>query len=182
MHLVSPSDEPRTTPCGSFLISGSVEKKFGIAHASSSPKLSPTLSPTGAPYPRIDGHTFTQVDFRGQPVSGEGSPPLRATQGGPSRPVSTLSMEGIQLQSLSAWGLFTEASSTEASSTPTTGGNVSVTVDGDTRQFQDETNTLDYEPVGPGDVSDVTPQKLLVHGNFFLVVSGISIFSFICRV
>ena len=121
VHLVSPPDEPRTTPCGSFLISGSLEKKFRTVHASSSPEL----SPTGAPYPSINGHTFTQVDFRGQPVLGEESPSLRATQEGPSRPVSTLSPAGIQIQSLSAWGLFTEGSFT-----PTVrGGDVSVNVD-----------------------------------------------------
>ena len=160
-HLVSPPDEPRVTPCGSFLISGSLERKARIAHASSSPEL----SPTGAPYPSIDGRNFTQVDFRGQPVLGEESPSLRATQ---ERPVSTLTTAGIQIQSLSAWGLFTEGSST-----PTVrGGDLSVAVDGYTRQFQDETNALDYEPVGPGDVSEVTPQRLAVRGSFFFVIAS----------
>ena len=115
----------------------------------------------------IDGRTFTQVDFRGQPCLGVESPSLRATQERPVRPGSTLTTAGIRIQSISAWSLFKEGSST-----PTVrGGELSAAVDGYNREFQAVTDALDYEPVGPGDVSEVTPQRLAVRGSLVFAIS-----------
>ena len=104
VHLVSPSIVPQGTPCDSFLLGGSFEEKARKAHATSSPEL----TPTGVPYPSIDGHTLTPVDSGGFPCRDAGSPSLRDSQGRPVRPLSTLSDAGLWLQSISAWYLFKE--------------------------------------------------------------------------
>ena len=159
VHLVSPSIVPPGTPCDSFLMNGSFEEKAREAHATSSPEL----TPTGVPYPSIEGHTLTPVDSDGFPCRDAGSPSLRASQGRAVRPLSTLSDAGLRLQSISAWYLFKEGSPQSSVREE----RLSTAVEGYNKQFQAVSDALDYEPAGPGDdseISEISPQKLTVQG------------------
>ena len=146
VHHISSSNETQGTPSKSFLIDGSFEEKARKAHATSSPEL----TPTGVPYPSIEGQTLTPVDSDGYPCRVAGSPPLRDSLGRPVRPVSTLSDAGLRLQSISAWYLFRKMGSTAAGREE----RLSAAVDEYNKEFQAVSDALDYEPAGPGDDSD----------------------------
>ena len=166
VHHISSSDETQVTPRKSFLMNGSFEEKARKAHATSSPEL----TPTGVPYPSIEGQRLTPVDSDGYPCPVAGSPPLRDSLGRPVRPVSTLSDAGLRLQSISAWYLFRRMGSTSTVREE----RLSAAVDEYNQEFQAVSDALDYEPVGPGDdsyVSEIPLQKLTVQGIFLPVFS-----------
>ena len=156
----------QSTPETSFIVTGSFEEKARRAHATSSPEL----TPTGVPYPRIEGQKFVPVDSEGYPCPVAGSPPLRDSMGRPVRPVSTLSEAGLRVQSISAWYLFRETElAPVVKECP-----LSAVVNEYNKEFQAVSDALDYEPVAQGDdsdVSDIPLQKLTVQGIFFSISS-----------
>ena len=159
VHNISSSDDAQVTPRKSFLMNGSFEETARNAHATSSPEL----TPTGVPYPSIEGQRLTPVDSEGYPCPVAGTSPLRDSLGRPVRPVSTLSEAGVRLQSISAWYLFRRMGLTSTVREE----RLSAAVDEYNQEFQAVSDALDYEPVGPGDdsdVSDIPLQRLTVQG------------------
>ena len=83
----------------------------------------------------------------------------------PSRPVSTLSRDGLRLQSLAAWDMFRDVNTTHFRAE--TG--LIEAVNRYNREFMAESDALDYESSGTSPV----PEALLVpsSGSYFIVVS-----------
>ena len=171
-HIIS-SDESQVTPQESFLMNGSFEEKARRAHATSSPEL----TPTGVPYPSIEGQTMTPVGADGYPCPVAGALPLRDSLGRPVRPLSTLTEAGLRLQSMSAWCLFKKMESPSVREE-----RLSVAVEEYNQEFQAVSDALDYEPLGPGDDSDVSEiplRRLTVQGIISLFVALAVVLSFL---